>query len=101
MMSSTPLNWAFKVDVSPVKKVVLLSLADLSDDYGRVSCSLIELAKKASLNVEELNQVIGELKSLSLAYQAPQQSLQKNDPSPIDNVNIHLLLTRSYVERRV
>ena len=66
-MSVKALNWAFSINIEPVKKVILLALADCADDDGK-HCypGYTHLARKASVCTKTIKRNIAHLVDLGL-----------------------------------
>lgn len=66
-MSVKALNWAFNINIEPVKKVILLALADCADDDGK-HCypGYTHLARKASVCTKTIKRNIAQLVDLGL-----------------------------------
>lgn len=66
-MSVKALNWAFNINIEPVKKVILLALADCADDDGK-HCypGYTHLANKASVCTKTIKRNIVQLVDLGL-----------------------------------
>ena len=99
-MSIEALNWAFKQDLKPTQKFVLVALADCADDYGicfpshkhiaektgfsksSVRAAISELSKK--LLIEKVGRFRGNLSHTSNAYRFPIQDRIDDHPlSPL------------------
>lgn len=65
-MSVKAMSWAFGIDVDPVKKVILLSLADCADDNGRCFPGYALLAEKSSVCTKTVKRNVKKLEDLGL-----------------------------------
>jgi len=62
-MSLAAITWAFKQDLAPTKKMVLIALADHCDDDGKCWPGLKLVAKKANVTKRTLQRVMVELEN--------------------------------------
>jgi len=62
-MSLAAITWAFKQDLAPTKKMVLIALADHCDDDGKCWPGLKLVAKKANVTKRTLQRVMNELEN--------------------------------------
>ena len=65
-MSIKAMNWAFGLELKPVKKVILLALADSADDDGRCWPGKKYLAKKCSVAEKTITRQIEDLQAMGL-----------------------------------
>ena len=65
-MSIKAMNWAFGLELKPVKKVILLALADSADDDGRCWPGKKYLARKCSVAEKTITRQVEELQAMGL-----------------------------------
>jgi len=62
-ISSKPVIWAKKIPIAGNEKTVLLRLAEISDEYGRFSSTIPELAQLISLPTDDIKEKLNFLLS--------------------------------------
>ena len=65
-MSVKAMSWAFGINIDPVKKVILLSLADCADDNGRCFPGYALLAEKSSVCTKTVKRNVEKLEEFGL-----------------------------------
>lgn len=61
-MSILAMNWAWKIQLQPTQKLVLMSLADSSDESGISWPSVLTVAKKCSISPRTAQRIISSLR---------------------------------------
>lgn len=65
-MTVAVMTWAFKQDVRPTQKMVLLVLADHANDNGECWPSIATIARKASMSATSVKRNLADLEKTGL-----------------------------------